>query len=206
MTILSWNCRGVVVSATRNELRELKKVYHPAIIFLMETRAPKGRICKLRRALKLQSSFCVDPVGLSGDLCLLWDDSVTIQILQHSPNYIHTVICYNQGGVLFHCTFVYGQPIFQQRRSLWSKLAGFQLGRDFPRCSIGDYNEMLVHSDKCGIRPFDQSRAVLFRDFLNNTGLMDLELEGCWFTRASNPRNGVIVREKLDRALGNWPW
>lgn len=66
------------MSATRNELRELKKVYHPAIIFLMETRAPKGRICKLRCALKLQSSFCVDPVGLSGDLCLLWDDSVTI--------------------------------------------------------------------------------------------------------------------------------
>lgn len=46
----------------------------------------------------------------------------------------------------------------------------------------------------------------MFRDFLNSTGLMELELKGCRFTWASNPWNGVIVREKLDRALGNWPW
>lgn len=108
----------------------------------METRAPKGRICKLRRSLKFQSFFCVDPRGLSGGLCLLWDDKVTVQILHHSPNYIHTAICYKQGGVLFDYTFVYGQPIFQQRRGLWSRLAGFQLSKDLPWCSIGDYNEM----------------------------------------------------------------
>lgn len=65
---------------------------------------------------------------------------------------------------------------------------------------------MLVHTDKCGVRPFDQNRAALFRQFLNNTGLMDLDLKGYRFTWESNPRNGVIVREKLDSAMGNWPW
>lgn len=65
---------------------------------------------------------------------------------------------------------------------------------------------MLVHSDKCGIRSLDEFRAGFFRDFLNNTGLMEIELKGCRFTWASNPRNGVVVREKLDRALGNWAW
>lgn len=35
---------------------------------------------------------------------------------------------------------------------------------------------------------------------------MDMELKGCAFTWISNPRNGVIIREKLDRVLVNWPW
>lgn len=109
-------------------------------------------------------------------------------------------------GILFDCTFVYGHPIFQQHRSLWNVLGEFQLNRDLPWCSIGDYNEMLVHTDKCGVRPFEHGRAALFRDFLNSTGLMELNLKGCRFTWASNSRNGVIVREKLDCALGNWPW
>lgn len=206
MTILSWNCRGVAAAATINELRELCKSNQPAILFLMETRAPPGRIDKLRRSLKFHSSFCVNPRGLSGGLCLLWNDSVTVQILQHSPNFIHTAVCYSQGGEIFECTFVYGHPIFQQRRNLWGILAGLQLNKDNPWCSIGDFNEMLVHTDKCGIRPFDLYRAGFFRDFLNNTGLMEIELKGCRFTWASNPRNGVVVREKLDRALGNWAW
>lgn len=128
-----------------------------------------------------------------------------MQILQHSPHFIHTVVCFNQ-GVLFYCTFVYGHPTFQQRRSLWGSLAGLQLSTNIPWCSIGDYNEMLLQSDKCGIRPFDDYKAGFFRSFLNNTELMELELKGCRFTWASNPRNSVVVREKLDRALGNWSW
>lgn len=169
-----------------NELRELNKSYQPAIIFLMETRAPKGRISNLRYKLRFQTSFCVEPRGLSGGLCLLWNDSVSVQVLYHSPNYIHTAVSYNQGGVVFDCTFVYGHPTFQQRRGLWDMLAGFQLCRDMPWCSIGDYNEMLVHTDKCGVRPFDQGRADLFRNFLNTTGLMELDLKGCRFTWTSN--------------------
>lgn len=35
---------------------------------------------------------------------------------------------------------------------------------------------------------------------------MDMELKGCAFTWLSNPRNGVIIREKLDRILANQPW
>lgn len=66
MTILSWNCRRLAAPATMYELRELNKSPQPAIIFLMETRAPKGRICTLRRTLRFQSSFCVEPRGLSG--------------------------------------------------------------------------------------------------------------------------------------------
>lgn len=46
----------------------------------------------------------------------------------------------------------------------------------------------------------------LFRDFLSQTGLMDLDLKGSKYTWFSNPRDGFVTREKLDRVLVNWPW
>lgn len=42
--------------------------------------------------------------------------------------------------------------------------------------------------------------------FLNLSELIELDAKGCKFTWSSNPRNGVIIREKLDRILINWPW
>lgn len=49
-------------------------------------------------------------------------------------------------------------------------------------------------------------RRNLFRDFLNSTGLMDVDLKGCKFTWMSNPRGGVVTREKIDRVLVNYNW
>lgn len=46
----------------------------------------------------------------------------------------------------------------------------------------------------------------LFREFLNDTGLIDMDLKGEKFTWRSNPRNGFVTREKIDRVLVNWPW
>ncbi|KAJ1412388.1 hypothetical protein SESBI_20509 [Sesbania bispinosa] len=35
---------------------------------------------------------------------------------------------------------------------------------------------------------------------------MDLNLKGCKFMWVSNPREGQVTREKLDRVLVNWIW
>lgn len=49
-------------------------------------------------------------------------------------------------------------------------------------------------------------RLSLFRDFINSTGLMDIDLKGNKFTRASNPRDGVVTYQKIDRIMDNWRW
>lgn len=65
---------------------------------------------------------------------------------------------------------------------------------------------MLAHYEKNGLQPHNVRGAELFRDFLNIYGLMELDLKGCAFTWVSNPRNGMVVQEKLDRVIVNWPW
>lgn len=65
---------------------------------------------------------------------------------------------------------------------------------------------MINIGEKQGLRVQQSVRRNLFRDFLNSTGLMDVDLKGCKFTWMSNPRGGVVTREKIDRVLVNYNW
>lgn len=206
MSVLSWNCRGLAATATMSELRELCKFHQPAIIFLMETRAPKERIENLRRRLKFKFCFSVEPRGLAGGLGLLWNDTVEVQIFHFSPNFIHSAVLDKERGIDVDYTFVYGNPNFQQRRNLWDSIEEFQGSRSRAWCCIGDFNELLADYEKDGLRPVHQNRIDLFRAFLNSTGLMDFDLKGCKYTWMGNPRNGISTREKIDRVLANWEW
>lgn len=206
MSIISWNCRGLASPATIRELSELCRIHQPDIMFLMETRAPRERAEKMQRRLKFKRCFVVNPIGLSGGLCLFWNDNVHVQIFNVSPNFIHTNISFGSSSYDFDCSFVYGNPIFQHRNGLWSRLLAFQSDKERPWCCLGDFNEVLSQFDKQGLRPHNERGADLFRNFLNISGLMELDLKGCAFTWTSNPRNGIITKEKLDRVLVNWPW
>lgn len=206
MTTLSWNCRGLAAPPTIQELKGLCKVHRPAILFLMETRAPRGRVENMKRRLKFQHCFTVDPRGLPGGLALLLKDDVHVQIFSSFPNFIHTSVSFKDNSEEYDCSFVYGNPVFNQRRGFWSRLMSLQGNKKRPWCCVGDFNEILACFEKLGVRPHHPRRAELFRDFLNISGLMDMELQGCAFTWMSNPRNGVVTKEKLDRILVNWPW
>lgn len=126
MTCLSWNCRGLAAAPTFRELKNLCKAYKPTIIFLMETRAPEERIENVRRRLKFRHMICVEAVGRSWGLCLLWEDEVQIQIFQSSQNIINTAVMIKATCKMFDCSFIYGNPTFSQRRGLWSRISKFQ--------------------------------------------------------------------------------
>lgn len=44
-----------------------------------------------------------------------------------------------------------------------------------------------------------------FHNFLDETGLMELNTKGNKFTWVSNPHGGFVTREKLDKAVVNLP-
>lgn len=71
---------------------------------------------------------------------------------------------------------------------------------------MGDFNEMTSIFEKDGLRRVEPIRLNLFRDFFNESNLIDLELHGCKFTWVSNPRDGFVTWERIDRVLSNWAW
>lgn len=166
MTILSWNCWGLAAASTVRELKGISFKYQPAIIFLMETRAPRERVDRTRRVLKMNKMFTVEPVGLAGGLSLLWNSEVEVQILGASQNYIHASILYKKGARDFVCTFIYGNPTFQRRRNLWNKISSLQPLRGSAWCCVGDFNELFSQQEKDGLRPQQQIRMDLLSYFV----------------------------------------
>lgn len=172
MTTISWNCRDLVAATTSRELHDLVKGHKPAILFLMEARAQKERLECVRRKFKFQNVFCVLALGIVGGLCLLWNNNYDVQILHCCRNFIHTWVKEKKTKNLFEITFVYGNPLFSQRRHLWRNPASLKPRNDRLWWLMGDFNEMVSIANKDGITPIAPIRMNLFRDFLNSTDLI----------------------------------
>lgn len=118
MSILSCYCRGLAAAATIRELKDMCRVVQPNVLFLMETRVPKERIENVKQRLKFDHVFWVEPRGLSGGLALFWKKGILLQVQVASPNFIHSLIEVEEMRKSFNCSFIYGNPTYQLRRSL----------------------------------------------------------------------------------------
>ncbi|KAJ1415409.1 Zinc finger, CCHC-type [Sesbania bispinosa] len=179
MSWIIWNCRGLGAASTIRELQDLCKVYKPSLLFLSETKANSKKI---------------------------EEDSLDIDVQAHSQNFIHAWVTDKRESHTWSTTFVYGNPRFNQRRNLWDRLQALLGRNDLPWICLGDFNEVLSQAEKVGSQPINNVGVNLFRQFLEDTGLMDLELKGSKYAWSSNPRNGFVTKEKLDRILANWSW
>ncbi|KAJ1411819.1 Zinc finger, CCHC-type [Sesbania bispinosa] len=152
MSWISWNCRGIAAASTNNELMELCKRFQLSLLFLLETRAKEEKVEKMRMRLRFKFSYRVPPVGLSGGLCLLWNNSLEVDVDSSCQNFIHA--------------FIEDKIELDQNR---------------PWCCLGDFNEIVSQAEKEGMHPQNRNKMDLFRDFMDKTGLMYMELKWCKF-------------------------
>ncbi|RYR07350.1 hypothetical protein Ahy_B05g074689 [Arachis hypogaea] len=94
----------------------------------------------------------------------------------------------------------------EQRRKTWKLLAKASDLADDPCCFIGDFNDILNQEEKTGNHPKTKNQIEKFRELVNKRELMDIDLKGSKFTWFSNPRDNIVTRERINRALVNWGW
>lgn len=80
MKLLSWNCQGLGTPLTIQALRVLVTQERPSVIFLMETKNQEQKVQRIRRRLRYQNSFVVNPEGSAEGLALFWDDQVELHL------------------------------------------------------------------------------------------------------------------------------
>ncbi|XP_072066788.1 uncharacterized protein [Arachis hypogaea] len=160
MSIISWNCRGVAAPVTVSELHSMCKQLKPAIVFLMETRARDSTIKKLKRRLHFENVFHIEPRGLSGGLCLLWNEIYNIDIYFWCENHIKARID-DRKGKIWECNFIYGNPYFGRRKEQWRAITANNNNRGEPQLFIGNFNDILSQEEKIGLHPKPQSQASL---------------------------------------------
>lgn len=119
----------------------------------METRAIRSKVEHLKYALKFTNSFVVEPNGTTGGLALFWNKDCAVEISSSSQNFIHTMVTMKDEIIGKDYTFIYGEPIQQRRQTLWQVISRLKPPDHRAWCCLGDFNEILFHHEKDGLRP-----------------------------------------------------
>lgn len=206
MRLISWNCQGLGPTLTGKALRRLKKKHDPDLLFLMETKQPDEIISKWQSNLNFVDSYVVYAVGSSGGLALFWKDTVSVDILCNSKNFIDSAVTFVSEGSHCKITWLYGNPHTNEKLSFWYAMSRQFSATSLPWLCLGDFNEILNVNEKWGGAPPQHWRLNLFRNFLTHTELRDLHFQGPMFTWINLRQNQVYIKERLDKCLGNAQW
>ncbi|KAI9126130.1 hypothetical protein K1719_002551 [Acacia pycnantha] len=160
------------------------------------------KLKKIRRQCGFDQEVTVEPKGLAGGLAVWWKNSIDIDVLYKSKNIIHVVVETNSLSAPKLISFIYGPPKEGERRLTWDTLRKMALNVEVAWLVVGDFNDVLTQAEKEGGNPRSMRKIIKFQSLLYDCNLLDLEFKGSQFTW-SNKRPGGIVRERLDRALGN---
>lgn len=155
--------------------------------------------------LKIGFSNCmaVGCEGRRGGLALLWRNSVNLSVKSFSGNHIDSWVR-NDNGSYWRFTGFYGNCESTRKLESWNKLRALGRQVNFPWLCCGDFNEILVHSEKRGGVRMSDSLLDNFKEVLEECNLFDCEASGYQFTWCNN-QDGLI-EARLDRFLVNPEW
>ncbi|KAL5579036.1 hypothetical protein UlMin_011478 [Ulmus minor] len=204
MNILAWNVQGLGNDWTFRILHDYVQQYSPSLVFLSETLSSKAQMERLRSKLGYSGMLTWEREGRSGGLCLLWSDSITVQLLSGSKGHIDVMVT-SLNSTCWRFTGLYGNPDTSLRSQFWNLMKRLGDSSSLPWLCGGDLNEILFGHEKIGGAERAQYLMSHFREAINYCGLADLGFRGPKFTW--NRGNGAgLVQERLDRMLGNSGW
>ena len=204
MNILAWNVQGLGNDWTFRILHDHVQQYSPSLVFLSETLSSNSQMERLRSKLGFSGMLTWDREGRSGGLCLLWLDSINVQLLSGSKGHIDVMVT-TPNSTSWRFTGLYGNPDTSLRPQFWNLLKRLGDLSSLPWLCGGDLNEILFGHEKQGGTERANFLMSQFREATNYCGLADLGFRGPKFTW--NRGNGDrLVQERLDRMLGNSGW
>ncbi|KAK6142672.1 hypothetical protein DH2020_023020 [Rehmannia glutinosa] len=210
MKILSWNCRGLGNRATVRTLKKLLRVQNPDIVFLMETKILCQRMCYLNSTvLKFRGCFPVDCRGhfsnKRGGLCVLWNDSVELELISFSSNHISFSVT---GHATSKWVFIglYGWADQSEKYLTYDLMKRVCPQSNTPTLYVGDFNEILWFHEKQGGNFKSMGQMEKFRSAIEACNLNDLGYTGYTFTWTNGRSGDNNVQERLDRFLASDLW
>ncbi|GMI80507.1 hypothetical protein HRI_001720000 [Hibiscus trionum] len=198
MKTLSWNVRDLgkiqTVRRLRNKLREIR----PDVVFFMEIKLSDVRMARVRRQLGFSQGFDVSSNGSCGGLSLAWNREVSVSLKSFSISHIDADITVASSSLVWRFTGFYGNPVESLRRDSWNLLRSLGEDQSLPWLVMGDFNEILLSSEKEGGRLRSNRNMEAFWQALEDCDLMDLGFSGQWYTWEKGRLSTNVIRERLD--------
>lgn len=206
MNVLAWNCRGLGSPTSVKVLVDLIHTKKPDVVFLIETMVRANKLEPIKAKLGFEGMFAVDSRGQSGGLVCLWRRSPLVTILSYSDRHIDMRITEDDNSAGWRLTGFYGVPDRSKRHLGWNLLKSLAGRSNLPWAILGDFNDILLQSEKKGGNPQPTWLMDGFRDAVNHCGLSDFPFEGHQFTWERSRGKPEWVQEKLDRILVSDDW
>ncbi|XP_019234714.1 PREDICTED: uncharacterized protein LOC109215148 [Nicotiana attenuata] len=108
----------------------------------------------------------------------------------------------------FQCvlTIVYGFNTVEERKSLWTSLQDISRSTNCPWLVCGDFNAMLITTDRRSCHPVTFSEVKDFADCINSILLSELQWKGDYYTWSNKQQGVERVSSKIDRAFSSHDW
>lgn len=129
-----------------------------------------------------------------------------VEILDWSKNWIDTRVKSDTDHIFGRFTWLYGTPYNAEKTAFWEGTREWDKGDQTPWIVSGDMNEVLWNFEKQGGAPWNPRRRRYLLEFMESNSLFDLGFSGQCFTWEKKCTDNVVVRERLDRSLGNADW
>lgn len=201
MSVLSINCRGLGNPSTVDGLRDLVRREAPSVIFLSETKLSSYDFRRVQRRLGEFEGLVVDSMGRSGGLELLWRKGIDIVLSTMSVHHIDVTVRGGLGEEEGSLTGFYGWPEVHNRHLSWQLLTELATQSHLPWVCLGDFNEILLASEKNGGGDRADWQMSNFRGAVDRCGFRDVPFSGYEFTYDNGREANDNVQCRLDRAL-----
>ncbi|XP_022040599.1 uncharacterized protein LOC110943151 [Helianthus annuus] len=131
-------------------------------------------------------------------------DNVDIVVVHATSQVVHTQVHFKKDKTMINVSFVYASNNDRERKLLWDALKVHKRAvHSSPWIIIGDFNVVLNLEDKCAGTSGVSSAMRDFNECVNDIEVLDIRAHGMHFTWNQQPKDGIGVRRKLDRVMGN---
>ncbi|PHU05042.1 hypothetical protein BC332_25864 [Capsicum chinense] len=174
-------------------------LHSPSMVFLSETNNQENVLRRVQRQLNMYHAIIVDPIGLAGGLCLLWNNEV--QVCQHHSTsfyietYVHDITVNSKQWFVF----VYLSTDKTIRRNQLQELCGRYNSWGPIWVMAGDFNDIRDNSEKIGGRVRDESSFTDFKNFLWEIGAIDLGFNGKPWTCMNDNLIREVTSEEIKK-------
>ncbi|KAB5560806.1 hypothetical protein DKX38_005763 [Salix brachista] len=177
-------------------IKDFKKMYAIDVFAVLEPRISGSKALNVATILGFSHYHIVDATGFSGGVWLLWNGStVSLQVIAHASQSITALVhAQNKCWLL---TVVYANPNPRIRESLWTYFDGLAKTSNLPWLVMGDFNDIVCASEKCGGNLDSGGSASV--DWIDRNHLIDLGFSGSKFTWCNKRNAEGIIWKRIDR-------
>ncbi|XP_077249317.1 uncharacterized protein LOC143888801 [Tasmannia lanceolata] len=145
-----------------------------------------------------------EAVGAAGGIIMIWKcDQITVEEVNIKGFSVSLLLNSSNWTEKWKLTVVYGPARARERIALWTELRDIREQRQGPWMVGGNFNTIRLPEEKNRMALITTSMRNL-SNFINDSALIDLLLEGARFTWTNNQEN--LIMSRLDRILISMEW